>query len=111
MGWRRLDVVRGPALLALMSFVAGCGGCGRDTEAYPATISFPARKDGIVLRLPTTVPNQPEPNAELDEGIWRINERAGSVLNPADVTAAPRQAVAEFCGQTFGNPGATAVRG
>ncbi|HJZ90079.1 MAG TPA: cytochrome c [Gemmataceae bacterium] len=111
MGWRRLDVVRGPALLALMSFVAGCGGCGRDTEAYPATIVFPARKDGIVLRLPTNVPTQPEPNGELDEGIGRINERGGKVLNPAEVAPEQRQQLDEFLRQTFGTPGAPSVAG
>jgi mono/diheme cytochrome c family protein len=108
---RRLDVVRGPALLALVSFVAGCGGCGRDTEAYPATVPFPARKDGIVLRLPTNVPIRPEPNGELDEGIWRINERGGRVLNPADVPAGQRQELDEFLRQTYGTPGAPTVGG
>jgi len=112
MGRRWKKFVRGPALLALVSLAAaGCGGCGRDTGAYPASVAYPARKDGIVVRLPTNVPTQPEPNGELDEGIFRINARGGLVVNPADAPPAVRDELDAFLQETFGNPAGPTIRG
>ena len=56
-----------------------CGGCSAGPEAYPVEFPFAPRQDPIILRFPTEVPAKPEENGDLDEGIWRINDRGGKV--------------------------------
>jgi mono/diheme cytochrome c family protein len=112
MAGRSANAVRGPALLALACFgLAGCAGCHHDPEAYPTAYTYPARQDGLVVRLPTTVPAEPEPPGELDQAVRRINDHGGEVLDPAAVPAPLRDELNTFLTQTFGPPAAPEIGG
>src|SRR5262245_46987590 len=91
--------------------LAGCRGCDRDTESYPATYSFSSRADWLVVELPKDVPTEREPNGELEEGIRRINARGGKVLDPATVPAHLRDELNAFVRDTFGSPAAPTIGG
>ncbi|HKB01998.1 MAG TPA: c-type cytochrome [Gemmataceae bacterium] len=99
-------------LLALACFgAAGCTGCHRDPEPYPATFEYQARQDWIVVQLPTNVPATRGPDGELEEEIRRINDRGGRVLDPANVPAPLRDALTNYLAQAFGTPAEPTITG
>jgi mono/diheme cytochrome c family protein len=99
-------------LLALICLIsAGCGGCSRDTESYPANFNYAPRTDWLVIDLPKEVPTRREPNGELEEGIRRINDRGGKVLDPMTVPADLRDDLNAFLRDTFGTPAAPTIAG
>ena len=107
---RRRNLVRGPALLALVA-LAGCGGCGREPEAYPVAIHFAPRTDWVVVELPKEPPAGEAPPGELEEAIRRINEHGGKALDPATIPAAARDELNTFIAATFGTPAKPTIAG
>jgi len=57
------------------------------------------------------VPTQREPNGELEEGIRRINDRGGRVLDPMALPADLREELSTFLRETFGTPAAPTIAG
>jgi len=99
-------------LFAILGLTAcGCSGCSRDSESYPATFSFSARTDWVVIDLPKDVPAEREPNGELEEGIRRINARGGKVLDPATISPHLRDELSIFIRDTFGTPASPTIGG
>src|SRR5439155_19759984 len=90
---------------------AGCGGCDRDTESYPATFSYSPRSDWLVNELQKDVPAEGEPNGELEEAIRRINARGGKALDPATAPPQLRDELDAFVRDTFGSPATPTING
>ena len=110
---RWASVVRGPAVLALVCFAAGagCGGCASKPEAYPVQISYSARKDWIVDRMPTIVPEAQEENGRFEEGIESIPSRGGRAYNPAAAPEPDRTELNTFLNANFGSPASPTMAG
>src|SRR5262245_32047724 len=88
-----------------LAAVPGCGGCGSKSE-YPPDLTFPARADRLVLKLP----DKPAPAANTagkrDEEIASLDALGGRTVDPATLPADARAALDAFLKDTFGTPAA-----
>ncbi|MBM3979253.1 MAG: c-type cytochrome [Planctomycetes bacterium] len=92
--------VAGPALLGLSLLVAGCGGCGSNTE-YPPTLTFPPRADRLVLKLPDKPAPGPNRSGKRDDDVAELDAHGGRTADPPAVAG-----LDVFLKDTFGTPAA-----
>ena len=66
--------------------VAVSAGCGvAEPDGYEASLRYPARRDPVVLRVPSVEPTGYPPAGRLDESISRLPAAGGELLLPGDV--------------------------
>ena len=93
-GVRGLALAVGPLLVVL----SGC------ESKYPADLTYPVRKDLLVITPPSKEPFYPSPPGHLDPGIAEITSLGGKTYNPSDVSAADRQELGAELQKVFGTP-------
>lgn len=99
-GVRGLALAVGPLLVVL----SGC------SSKYPADLTYPVRKDLLVITPPSKEPFYPSPPGHLDQGIAEITSLGGKTYNPADVSAADRQELGAELQKVFGTPANPTVK-
>jgi mono/diheme cytochrome c family protein len=89
-------------LVAAGALVPGCG----STPEHPPTLTFPARADRLVLKLPEKAPPGPNTAGKLDAEIAGLDALGGRTLDPATISGEARAALDTFLKDTFGTPAA-----
>lgn len=103
---RTLSAATGALVLAAV----GCSGCG-SPQPYPPDLTFPARDDRLVLRVPTAQPSGVGEPGKLDAELAALDALGGQTVEPAGIPAERRQALDRFLADTFGTPAAPAIAG
>jgi mono/diheme cytochrome c family protein len=98
-GWRVA------AAAVLLATAPGCDGCGHKSE-YPPTLTFPARADRLVLKLPDKPAPAMNTAGKRDEEIAGLDALGGRTADPATVSSDARTALDVFLTAAFGTPAA-----
>ena len=84
-------------------------GCGGEPEGYDAGVRYPARGDGLVVRLPASAPSGLPPAGRPDEAIALAAAAGGRVLHPDRLPDAKRAELSAVVDDLFGTPAAPRV--
>lgn len=90
-------------LAALVSFVPGCGGCAKEPD-FPPNLTFPARADRLVLKLPDKPAPKPSTAGQRDEEVAALDALGGVTRDPSTLPAEARAEVTKFLEAAFGTP-------
>lgn len=102
---RRAAGLIGPVLALTVA------GCHSPPEGYPEQLSFPARADLIVDRVPNDPAPEPGPLGQLDEEIGRVTRAGGRASDPANLSPGQRAQLQRVLAETFGTPARPTVTG
>ncbi len=97
-------VVLAAGLLVTLPLV----GCGSAPD-YPPNLTFPARSDRLVLKVPETPPPGPDESGKMEAGIARVDSHGGKTLDPNAIPVDTRTAIDRFLKDTFGTPAAPKI--
>jgi mono/diheme cytochrome c family protein len=92
------------AVATLCAIAPGCGGCSSNTT-LPPHITFPSRKDRLVLKLYDKPAPAMNTAGQRDEEIATLDS-FGCTADPEKVPAESRTALDAFLKDSFGTPGA-----
>ncbi len=107
--WARVAAVA--ALLATASaavVLPGCGGCNSKPE-YPPNLTFPARADRLVLKLPDKPAPAMNNPGKRDEEIAALDALGGRTAEPSAVREGDRAALDQFLKDHLGTPAAPKI--
>jgi mono/diheme cytochrome c family protein len=88
---------------ALLAGFVGCGGC-RSQPEYPPNLTFPARADRLVLKLPDKPAPAMSTAGKRDEEIAQLDSLGGHTVDPATLPADARAALDAYLKAAFGTP-------
>jgi mono/diheme cytochrome c family protein len=94
-------------LASLCAIAVGCSGCGSNSN-LPPNVTFPARKDRLVLKLPEKPAEAMNTAGRRDEEIATLDAQGGRTADPETAPAEARAALDAFLKDAFGTPGAPA---
>lgn len=112
-GRGRFRVAAVAALLAtaptLLLLTFGCSGCSSTPQSYPPNLTFPARADRLVLKLPDKpAPAINNPN-NCEEEIAALDALGGKTLDLAALSADSRGKLDAYLKEAFGTPAAPTI--
>ncbi len=90
--------------------VAVSAGCGVvESGGYEASLRYPARRDPVVVRIPSVEPTVYPPTGGRDDSILRLPTVGGELVFPGDALSSDVAALADMLGELFGTPAAPSV--
>jgi mono/diheme cytochrome c family protein len=91
--------------IVLAIVVTGCS----STPDFPTHLSFPTRKDRLVLKVPETPPQAPSPG-KLESELAELDSRGGKTVDPTTLSSDVQAAIDRFLKDSFGTPAAPAIQ-
>ncbi len=91
--------------IAIVVLIPGCG----STPDYPSHLSFPVRKDRLVLKVPEIVPPKPNPG-QLEIELSELDSRGGTTADPSTLSTDAQSALDQFLREAFGTPAAPSIQ-
>ena len=97
--------------IALVLAAAALAGCDSTPSGFPAELTFPARKDRLVVKLPERSPTALGEPGHLEEELAALDTLGGKTYDPASLSETQRQPIEHYLLETFGTPAAPIIRG
>src|SRR5580698_224920 len=97
-------------IVVLAFLTIGLWGCS-STPDYPIHLSFPSRKDRLVLKVPETqVPPGVTITQDLDAELSELNVRGGKTADPNAISADTQATLDRFLKDSFGTPASPVIQ-
>lgn len=96
--------------IALVLFASALAGCDSTPSGFPTELTFPARKDRLVVKLPERAPIALGEPGHLEEELARLDELGGKTYDPVMLSETQRQPLERYLLESFGTPAVPVIR-